>query len=72
MHQQCDLITQYWGWINEIKAKGKEYKDHVETYNADILSWTKQMDELKNWRGRETSRLTYVEEKMIQEANIGI
>lgn len=47
MHQQCDLITQYWGWINEIKEKGKEYKDRVETYNAYILSWTKQMDELK-------------------------
>lgn len=80
MSQKWGLVTQYQGQNNELEAKAKEEKDQVATYNANILSWMKQMDELQQKIKEveqkkfeiKTSKLASIEEKMVQEAKFGI
>lgn len=80
MSQQWTLVTQSHIQINEMEVHDKKDKDHVALCNENISSQKKHVEklqlkieeEIQNKIEIKTSRITSIEKKLVQEANIGI
>lgn len=80
MSQQWTIIAKFQGRISGLESQSKKDKDQVTTYTEDISNWMQLVNELQRKIEEakqkkteiKTSKLAYVEEKLLQEANIGL